>query len=314
MTPVNIVTGFLGSGKTTIILKLLEQIENPEEVVWLKNEYGDVNIDKLLLEKTHAKPVEIMNGCLCCVLVGRLNDALEEITSNYAPKRIIIETSGTAWPGPIVREVRRVEGVIVDSVVYVVDTKNFSGFEDISYVADMQRDYVDLVVLNKYPESVAEGSKVELDLEHKLDDVYQVFHGVKKIKTVDGKVSIEEIVGQKDSKKQRLLDELDANLARENKEHEDHVSVEEVFIEPERKFSQIRFEQFISEIAGENVLRIKGVVNLNTNQSAVFSWVGGSWSWDELETYKGETKVVFMFRNEELSSAELEEKLLALAG
>jgi len=156
--PVTVVTGFLGSGKTTIIMNLLSQLEHPERVVWLKNEYGNINIDKLAVESTHVKVSEIMNGCLCCVLVGRLGNALRDIIDSYAPERIIIETSGTAYPAPIVWEIKKFADLRLDGVINVVDALNFSGYEDKSYSASLQSKYIDLIVINKYPD-VQPGSK-----------------------------------------------------------------------------------------------------------------------------------------------------------
>jgi G3E family GTPase len=118
--PVTIVNGFLGAGKTTMILSLLEQLSagSSEEasdtgagkyqVVWLKNEFGVNEVDSLLAEQSSIASVkEILNGCLCCTLVGRLSDALQEILASVSCDRIIIETSGSAYAAPLAQEVNR---------------------------------------------------------------------------------------------------------------------------------------------------------------------------------------------------------------
>src|SRR2546430_913546 len=101
--PITIVTGFLGSGKTTLILSLLPQLRaaNPSyRLALLKNEFGDLAIDSQLASASAISAVqELLNGCICCNLVGQLGPALEELADSAAPPdRIVIETSGSAFP------------------------------------------------------------------------------------------------------------------------------------------------------------------------------------------------------------------------
>ena len=97
---------------------------------------------------------EILNGCLCCILVGQMKTAISEVLEKYAPDRILIETSGSAFPGPLVWQVQEMakEGipVRVDGVITVVDCLNFCGYEDTSYTARLQAKYTDLILLNKW--------------------------------------------------------------------------------------------------------------------------------------------------------------------
>src|SRR5690242_204186 len=106
--PTTVVTGYLGAGKTTIILNLIKQLQEDYQVVWLKNEYGNLSIDSELAKEHNIEVKEMLNGCLCCVLVGKLKDALHEIIRDYTPDRIIIESSGTAYPLPIVLEINEI--------------------------------------------------------------------------------------------------------------------------------------------------------------------------------------------------------------
>ena len=170
--PITIITGFLGSGKTTLILNLVPQLRaaNPSyRLALLKNEFGDVAIDSQLASASAVSGVrELLNGCICCNLVGQLGDALGELTSDAAnmPDRVVIETSGSAFPATLAMEVNRLAKetggrYALDGVVSVIDVENWRGYEDTSYTAKVQARYTDLIVYNKW----------ELCDEDRLDEV-----------------------------------------------------------------------------------------------------------------------------------------------
>lgn len=180
--PITIVTGFLGSGKTTLILNLVPQLRraNPAyRLALLKNEFGDVAVDSQLAASGAVSGVqELLGGCICCNLVGSLGDALAELrngnpnnnnngdnrTSNpeaaggvvgvSRPDRIVVETSGSAFPATLAMEVNRLARATgwysLDGVVSVVDVENWRGYDDTSYTARAQARYTDLVVFNKW--------------------------------------------------------------------------------------------------------------------------------------------------------------------
>jgi G3E family GTPase len=124
--PVTVFTGFLGAGKTSIIQSLLSRIPNPDSIVILKNEFGisllltpgNAQTDSELLKSY--KVAEMINGCLCCVLVGQIKTALLELKVKYKPERIIIETSGSAFPAPLSIQIREMpEEFSLDSIITV---------------------------------------------------------------------------------------------------------------------------------------------------------------------------------------------------
>ena len=94
MTKVNIISGFLGAGKTTLIKKLLDGAFEGEKVVLLENEYGEVGIDGGFMKDTGIQITELNSGCICCTLVGDFTQALGELIDTYHPDRVLIETSG----------------------------------------------------------------------------------------------------------------------------------------------------------------------------------------------------------------------------
>lgn len=154
--PITILTGFLGSGKTTLLLNLIPQLPQTYKLALLKNEFGDQAIDSALASTNSISGVrELLNGCICCNLVGQLSDALYQLRTDVQPDRIIIETSGSAFPATLAMEVNRVGresgGLFaLDGVVSVIDVENWEGYEDTSYTAKLQARYTDLIVFNKW--------------------------------------------------------------------------------------------------------------------------------------------------------------------
>ncbi|RAL05903.1 GTP-binding protein [Aspergillus ibericus CBS 121593] len=155
-TPITILTGFLGSGKTTLLLNLIPQLPPTYRLALLKNEFGDVAIDSQLATTSSISGVrELLNGCICCNLVGQLSDALFQLLTTVTPDRIVIETSGSAFPATLAMEVNRLARehpgtFVLDGVISVIDVENWEGYEDTSYTAKLQAKYTDLIVFNKW--------------------------------------------------------------------------------------------------------------------------------------------------------------------
>ncbi|KAK2779010.1 hypothetical protein FQN53_001559 [Emmonsiellopsis sp. PD_33] len=154
--PITIITGFLGSGKTTILLNLIPQLPPDYRLALLKNEFGDLAIDSQLASANSISGVrELLNGCICCNLVGQLSDALLQLRDEVKPDRIVIETSGSAFPATLAMEVNRLAhehkgAFVLDGVISVIDVENWEGYEDTSYTAKLQAKYTDLIIFNKW--------------------------------------------------------------------------------------------------------------------------------------------------------------------
>ena len=138
-TVINVVSGFLGAGKTTLIKKLLKDGLNGEKIVLIENEYGEIGIDGGFLKEAGVQITEMNSGCICCTLVGDFGRALEEVLEKYEPERILIEPSGVGKLSDVVKAVQNVadkmEGVVVGGSVTVADVlkckmymKNFGEF------------------------------------------------------------------------------------------------------------------------------------------------------------------------------------------
>ncbi|KAI0926285.1 hypothetical protein AcV5_008786 [Taiwanofungus camphoratus] len=174
--PITVFTGFLGAGKTSIILSLLPQLPKDYRVVLLKNEFGDVEVDSQLAKQSSLTAVsEILNGCMCCVLVGQMKTALLEIREKYRPDRIIIECSGSAFPATLAFQIRELEretegDLKLDAIVTVIDAENFTGYEDTSPTAKMQASYTDVILINKWEHVSERALDILIDHLNTLND------------------------------------------------------------------------------------------------------------------------------------------------
>ena len=121
MTTIDIFSGFLGAGKTTLIRKLIQEAYKGEKLVLIENEFGDIAIDGGFLQDAGIEITEMNSGCICCTLVGDFTKALKKVISDYAPDRILIEPSGVGKLSDVAAAVERVEDVKIGSKVTVVD-------------------------------------------------------------------------------------------------------------------------------------------------------------------------------------------------
>ena len=94
MTKVDIFSGFLGAGKTTLIKKLIAEAYKGQKLVLIENEFGDIGIDGGFMQEAGIQVNEMNSGCICCSLVGDFSEALQKVAREYAPDRILIEPSG----------------------------------------------------------------------------------------------------------------------------------------------------------------------------------------------------------------------------
>ena len=126
MTKIDIVSGFLGAGKTTLIKKLLKEALGGEQVVLIENEFGEIGIDGGFLKESGIEITEMNSGCICCSLVGDFATSLKEVLDKYSPDRVLIEPSGVGKLSDVMRAVEGAtapQGVHLNSAVAVVDAK-----------------------------------------------------------------------------------------------------------------------------------------------------------------------------------------------
>ncbi len=172
MTKIDVVSGFLGAGKTTLIKKLLSEALNGSKTVLIENEFGEIGIDGGFLQESGIEIKEMNSGCICCSLVGDFGTSLKEVIETYAPERILIEPSGVGKLSDVLKAVERTAGslaVEINSAVAVVDAskakmyiKNFGEF----FVNQIQ--YAGTIILSRTDKVSEEKIKevVELIREH----------------------------------------------------------------------------------------------------------------------------------------------------
>ena len=150
MTKIDIFSGFLGAGKTTLIRKLIAEGYKGEKLVLIENEFGEIAIDGGFLKDAGVEITEMNSGCICCTLVGDFTKALKKVMEDFAPDRIIIEPSGVGKLSDVAKAVEKVEGAHVGAKVTVVDAgkcrmymRNFGEF------FNDQVENADLIVLSR---------------------------------------------------------------------------------------------------------------------------------------------------------------------
>ena len=223
MTQIDIISGFLGAGKTTFIQKLLQESLKGENVVLIENEFGEIGIDSGFLKNSGIEIREMNQGCICCSLVGDFETSLKEVIETYKPDRILIEPSGVGKLSDILSAVKTVSAnlpVHLDGAVTVVDStkaklynKNFGEFFD-----DQIR-YATSIVL----------SRTDIATEEKVEEAIRIVRALNPkanlittaIKELSGEKLLE-IIGQKENLEEALLQEVKEKAHHHEHHHHHH--------------------------------------------------------------------------------------------
>ena len=219
MTKIDIFSGFLGAGKTTLIKKLLKEALDASKVVLIENEFGEIGIDGGFLKESGVEIKEMNSGCICCSLVGDFGTSLAEVLKKYQPERILIEPSGVGKLSDVMKAVQKVDTdveVTLNSAVVVVDAnkckmyaKNFGEF------FLNQIEHAGTIILSRT------GDISESKLNTALEIIREHNSKATVITTpweqLDGKQILETIENAKD-----LEAELMAEVAAMHDEHEHH--------------------------------------------------------------------------------------------
>ena len=136
MTKIDIISGFLGAGKTTLIKKLLEEAYKGEKVVLIENEFGEIGIDGGFLKDAGVEITEMNSGCICCSLVGDFGKSLKEVLERFSPDRIIIEPSGVGKLSDVIKAVQDVQEDLPDAKL-----NSFSTVVDVSKAAMYMKNF-----------------------------------------------------------------------------------------------------------------------------------------------------------------------------
>ena len=296
MTKIDIISGFLGAGKTTFIKKLLEEAIAGEKVVLIENEFGEIGIDGGFLQDSGIEIREMNSGCICCSLVGDFGRSLNEVLTKYAPDRVIIEPSGVGKLSDVMKAVCDVAGeidVTLNGSVTVVDAqkckmymKNFGEF------FNNQIESAGTIVLSRT--DVADADKVAQCVELLREKNPKAAIVTTPIKTLTGAQLLEIIEKPADDMAAELLEEVrhhhhhhdedeECGCGHEHHHHHDEEcgcghdhhhhhhhghDADEVFtswgLETSRKISREKLESILHELANTDrygqVLRAKGML------------------------------------------------------
>ena len=230
MTKIDVVSGFLGAGKTTLIKKLLKEALDGSKTVLIENEFGEIGIDGGFLKEAGIEIKEMNSGCICCSLVGDFGTSLKEVISTYAPERILIEPSGVGKLSDVLKAVENVAGdldVEINSAVAVVDAskckmymKNFGEFfsNQIEYAGTIilsRTDKVDQAKLNACVEMIREHNDKATIITTPLDQL----DGREVLKTIEGADKLEDMMKEM---LEHIHDDHDEDECCEHEHHHEH--------------------------------------------------------------------------------------------
>ena len=301
-----LIEGNEGSGKTTLIKKLLEEVFAGQKVVLIENEFGEIGIDGGFLKEAGIQITEMNSGCICCSLVGDFSVALKEVIQKYSPDRIIIEPSGVGKLSDVVKAVEKIKGeeeIEINSLVTIVDgvkskiyMKNFGEFFNNQII------HAKTIIL----------SRTQVMKEEKIDAVIELLRTYNADAAIittpweqlDGQTILEAMEHKKDFVKELLQEEEVCQecgchhhhdhshehhedvcgCGHEHHEH-DHHGADEVFqsfgAETAHKFSEEKLNDILDKLADESdygtVLRAKGMVASDGGEWFHFDLIPGEY-------------------------------------
>ena len=278
MTRIDIISGFLGAGKTTLIKKLLGDALKGQQVVLIENEFGEIGIDGGFLKDAGIEIREMNSGCICCSLVGDFGAALKDVITKYHPDRIIIEPSGVGKLSDVIKAVDGVEkeaGVALNSATTVVDVmkckmylRNFGEF------FENQVKSAGTIILSRTDK--ADTEKVEAAVKmlrelnpeaHIITTPVEVLGGKKVLDTMEGAI-INLAQVEEEEHHHHHHDHDECCCGHEHDQEHDHHHADEVFTswgqETVKTFTKEQIEGILKKLSEDTaygmVLRAKGMV------------------------------------------------------
>lgn len=272
---VDIISGFLGAGKTTLIKKLLDTLVKDEKVAIVENEYGEVGIDGALLKDRRIEVKEINSGCICCTIKGDFKQNILDIISNYRPDRIIIEPSGVANFSQVLESIKEahIEGLRINMKITMVDAQNVHMY---------MKNFGDF-----YRSQLINANTIILTRVEKLSD-NEITHVCNEIKTINNKANIittelsklspERIIQVSEKKVESLIENI--NIKKPKKIGLRRVSAPEFFenwgLETPKVFEYSELVKILNEFQNNKhgeVLRAKGIIRSKDNKWFKFDFV-----------------------------------------
>lgn len=288
-TKVDIISGFLGAGKTTLIKKLLEEKLYCEKLVIIENEFGEIGIDGNILKNTGIEVKEINSGCICCTLVGDLEKAIVEVITKYKPDRIIIEPSGVGKLSDVIKAcdtLKLKELITINILITVVDVLKYNIYiSNFGEFFENQIKSAKTIILSR-------SQKIE---NKKLEDVANAIRKLNAnaniITTSWENLNVELIIAvseqQNPSSLEQQLKETERYSHPEgckygcNENHSHSHNADDVFevwgVETPKIFDENDLNDILKSMSNEKmyglILRAKGILQLNLNKWVQFDYV-----------------------------------------
>ena len=289
-------TGYLGSGKTTLMLASIQRYFNDKKVAVVVNEFGDIGIDGAIVQNVHSQVVEISEGCICCQLAQEFEAGVTEVVETYNPEVLFVEASGASEPFPIYLSLQNL-GMSVEGVVCVIDTKHFDLYKEESTARYQiggsnilvlnKVDTVDTAIVNRVASEVR-GIKEQYNLKNTLTD-QSVFRGYLMLKAQNGEFDRNPFDGLLDASELLALGE-DAHDHQHH--HTDGLAQKVAYIDASATWNDVHA---LLHSVPDNIVRIKGIILTHDMPKPVaLHYVFGDVTFEELEAYEGKSVLVFI--------------------
>ena len=290
-TKVDVFSGFLGAGKTTLIKKLISDGYDKQKIVLIENEFGQIGIDGGFLKESGIEITEMNSGCICCSLVGDFGTALKDVIDRFHPDRIVIEPSGVGKLSDVVAAIKKVEDTEICGTVTVIDAskckvylKNFSEFYE------NQIKYAGTIILSRTSDIKQEKLDKAVELIKAINDHSQVITtpweqltGAQILSAIENPLTAADMAA--------ALAEAESHHHEHEHEHhhdhchcgEEHHHADEIFdsigFETSKKFTQDGINAALSRLDESSlygtILRAKGIVAGEDGNWIHFDYVPG---------------------------------------
>lgn len=273
---IDIISGFLGAGKTTLIQKLINEELCKEKIAIIENEYGEIAIDGAILSDGEIEVKEITSGCICCSIKGDFKDSIKEVIDRYNPDRVIIEPSGVAKFSEVISSIKeaKLNNIEMNMKITTVDAQNYKSY--INNFGEFYKNQIaaaELIILNR-TESMDPSEVDEI-----CDGIKAINSKLKIITTPLNEITAKRIMEVARVPKEKLGFEMQMFKGKTNlKSNNDaHNVFENIGIETTRSFNRYKLDKLLkdlekTDIYGE-VLRAKGIVPIEDGRWIQFDYV-----------------------------------------
>lgn len=320
MTKIDIISGFLGAGKTTFIKKMIDEAFTGEKIVLIENEFGEVGIDGGFLKDAGIQITEMNSGCICCSLVGDFGKNLNEVITKYHPDRILIEPSGVGKLSDVMKSVIDIEkeqDVKLNALVTVVNalkaSKQMKAFGEFF---NNQIEYATTVILSRSQNATPEQLEFCVNKIQELNPKaaiittdWEKLSGEQILKVMEGQDNLEmKALAEAHHAKEEAEhehehhhhdhDHEEHEHHHEDHEHHHHHHADDVFTswgkETPHKFERAKLEEVLKKfVDSDNILRSKGMVESTDGTWLYFDMVPGEYEIREGEPdYTGRIVVI----------------------